>query len=417
MLKVVQRCPVYLLLVVVLFVAVFTTTCIDPFTPHLQSYQKLLVVEGLVTDENTPCEVRLTRTYPSIDSIPEVIDDALVYLTDGEGNMINLGSTGNGIYRTGDSQFRGTPGSTYILHIQTPDGKQYESEPCVMTPVADIDSVHIARDEVVDNIYNRTLEGIRIFIDTGEPPEGTRYFRWEYDETWKFKLPYPQAYNYINDTTILKLDKIKEYCWRSNKSTDIEIASAGSSSGDAILNQPVLFISSDQSDRLSIEYSLLIRQFSLSEKEFDFWNNLKSVNESGGNIFDKQPYSVISNIYNIEDQNEKVLGYFRVSAVKTRRIFIVPNDLLGMDLPYFKYKCDEYSVSPETYVRPGSWSKPPTWDEIYEMFMHDGGFQFVKPIYNDTTEELVRVVFARKECSDCELNGTVTRPGFWVDIP
>jgi len=56
-----------------------------------------------------------------------------------------------------------------------------------------------------------------------------------------------------------------------------------------IKKEPVNFIATDQSDRLLIQYSILVSQYSISKEEYDFWNNLKQVNESGGDIFAKQP--------------------------------------------------------------------------------------------------------------------------------
>jgi Domain of unknown function (DUF4249) len=414
MLKVVPGLPVCLILIIAL------GRCIDPYAPHLDSYQKLLVVEGLITNEKIPFEVRLTRTFQSIDSVPEVVDDAIVYITDDEGNMSNLDPSGNGIYKTDSSTFKGEPGKTYILHIQTPDGHKYESEPCIMMPVAGIDSVYFTKDEVTDNINNKTTTGLRIYLNSGEPPDGNKYFRWEYEETWKFKLLFPKRYNYVNETIIIKLDNVKEYCWKSNKSTEIITGSVSNGQKSSINQQPVLFIPSDQSDRLTVQYSLLVKQYSISEKEFDFWTNLNQVNQSGGKIFDKQPYSVISNICNIDNADEKVLGYFRVSAVKTKRIVIIPDYLLDMNLPGFHYNCPEYVVNPLTYVQPlppPPWVTPPTFDEIYEMFMHDGGFKFVEPVYNDTTKELTNLIFAPNDCSDCTLTGSIIKPDFWTDLP
>ena len=79
---------------------------------------------------------------------------------------------------------------------------------------------------------------------------------------------------------------------------------------DQIKNEPILFIDSGKSDRLMLQYSILVKQYSISSREYDFWNNMKQVNESGGDIFAKQPFSVTSNIHNINNPKERVLGLF-----------------------------------------------------------------------------------------------------------
>jgi hypothetical protein len=139
------------------------------------------------------------------------------------------------------------------------------------------------------------------------------------------------------------------------------------------------------------------------------------VNETGGDIFEKQPYSVISNVQNADNPEERVLGYFKVSAVKTKRLYITPQDIQGMMLPHFDYDCLTYVVSPEDYQAP--WSPPVTFDDIYNMFMDSGGFTFVEPLYNEGTTELYKLVFVQEECSDCGLTGSIDEPDFWIDLP
>jgi hypothetical protein len=409
MLKIVRKLPVYL------FCLLSLSLCIDPYHPQLGDYDSILVVEGLVTDEKVPYEVMLSRTFQSIDSLPRKIADARVYITDESGSEADLYYHGNGLYKTDSALFTGESGSTYTLHIEMSDGSKYESEPCIMTSVTGIDSVYYLKDEEISSTLDKALSGIKIYLDTEETLENKEYFRWEYEETWKFKLPFPKRYDYVNETTIVELDKVKEYCWKSNKSGEIITGSILPGQSNELTQKPLVFIPADQSDRLNLQYSILVKQYSVSQKEFDFWNNLKQVNENGGDIYDKQPYSVISNVHNIGNPDERVLGYFKVSAVKKKRIFITQNDLLPLKLPYYKYNCESYPRAPKDY--PSGWAPPTTFDEIYEMWMDAGGFTFVEPVYDKETRELLEIVFARNECSDCEMAGSTVKPDFWIDMP
>jgi hypothetical protein len=83
------------------------------------------------------------------------------------------------------------------------DGSKYESEPCTMTSVTGIDSVYYLKDEEISSTLDKALSGIKIYLDTEETLENKEYFRWEYEETWKFKLPFPKRYDYVNETTIV----------------------------------------------------------------------------------------------------------------------------------------------------------------------------------------------------------------------
>jgi hypothetical protein len=410
MLKIVLKMTAYFLCLIAL------GTCIDPYNPHLGKYNSLLVMEGMITDEKIPSEVTLSRTFQSIDSVPVKVSDAVVYITDEDGNTATLNYSGNGKYKTDSALFHGTPGKTYTLHIQTSDGNKYESEPCVMTPVTGIDSVYYAKDEVVNSTLNTTVTGIGVYLDSDEEIGGNTYFRWEYEEIWKFQVPSQKKYNYINDRVIIPLTNVSEYCWKSNKSGGILIGSVLPGLTDSIKKMPVTFIQPDQSDRLTIQYSILVRQMSVTKKEFDFWSNLKQVNEIRGSIYDTQPYSVISNIYNVDNPDERVLGYFSVSAVKEKRIYILPKDIYGMGLPQFNYDCQEYERSPSDYMPNPATGKAFTFDEIYDMFMAAGGLIFVRPIYTGQNQ-LYKLVFVPVQCSDCSLTGSVSKPDFWTDLP
>ncbi len=111
-----------------------------------------------------------------------------------------------------------------------------------------------------------------------------------------------------------------------------------------------------------------------------------------------------------------VLGYFEVSAVKEKRIFITSHELDSLALPHYNYNCTAYVMSPEDFPPSSSMSPPLTFDDIYNMYMSTGDFTFVEPIYNPDTGELLKLVFATNICSDCKLTGVTEKPDFWIDL-
>lgn len=103
---------------IITLIAVFTLcTCIDPFSPKLNGYESLLVVEGLITDANSSNTVRLSRTFQDQNSIPFGVSDATVSVTDDAGNSSYLINMGGGIYKTDSLVFKGMIGRTYTMHI------------------------------------------------------------------------------------------------------------------------------------------------------------------------------------------------------------------------------------------------------------------------------------------------------------
>ena len=73
--------------------------------------------------------------------------------------------------------------------------------------------------------------------------------------------------------------------------------------------------------RLSVKYSLLVRQYALNEGAYNYWNDKRVVLGESGGLYTSQPSQLISNIRNVNDPEENVLGYFWASSVSEKRIF------------------------------------------------------------------------------------------------
>ena len=389
--------------------------CIDPYTPKLEAYESLLVVEGLITDENSSYSVKLSRSFGEQNASPEVISDATVYISDEANRTVYLKSTGGGRYKTDSTQFRGCIGNTYVLNIETSEGNFYKSEPYKMEPVAEIDNIYYGKDQDLRENGTVINEGLRIYLDS-KGGSGNKYYRWDFEETWKFKVPNPKKYDYVNETIIVPVPDIKEYCYKMSKSNDILIYSAFEGFTDQVKGQPVFFIDPKKSDRLLLEYSILVKQYSISSKEYEFWYNMKQINEKGGDIFALQPFPVVSNIHNVSNSAERVLGFFQVSAMKEKRIFIPFSAVVGMNLPNYRYPCKRIEMAPKDYPRPSPYAIPMTWDELYSMYCISSSYYFVEPRYAPGTTSLEKLVFTEPECANCELTGTRIKPDFWVDM-
>jgi hypothetical protein len=389
-------------------------TCIDPYSPKLKGYESLLVVDGLISDENCSYSVRLSRTIQDQNAIPPAVSDAVVSISDDLGDVIVFNNRGNGIYKSDSLTFRGMTGRKYVLHIVTGDGEEYKSTECHMLPVPEIDSLYFERDQQLVNNKSGIEEGLRIYVDS-EKGSDNLYYRWAFEETWKFKIPNPKRYDYLDQKTIIPVKDIKQYCWKDKLSQDIVIHGLYSGETDRVRKQPVCFIASDKSDRLMSEYSILVKQYSVSESEFEFWNNLKQVNENGGDIYAAQPFPVISNIISLTNPGEQVLGFFQVSAMTEKRLFVPFSEIVRLHLPFYhSSECGRIEKSPSEYSTP--FGPAVTFDDLYNMFCVTSDYTFIEPMFNPETYSLEKLVFARPECANCELTGSSERPDFWVDL-
>jgi hypothetical protein len=142
-----------------------------------------------------------------------------------------------------------------------------------------------------------------------------------------------------------------------------------------------------------VKYSILVNQYSLNEDEYLYWEKLQNIGEQVGGLYDIIPSSVPSNVFSLVDPNEKVLGYFSVSAITSKRIFI-KDYFAGTVTPYTDARCIADTI-------PGN---GPIKDLNYTVWIL---VQSSLPPYIVTTND--------EGCADCTLRGTNVKPDFWID--
>ena len=110
-------------------------------------------------------------------------------------------------------------------------------------------------------------------------------------------------------------------CWRTRKRKEIITATTENLSEPKMFKMPLQFISTATKE-LSVKYSLLVKQYTLSADSYDYWNQLVKVEDDVNWLNATQPYPVLGNVKNMEDDNEIVLGYFMVAGIDEKRIFV-----------------------------------------------------------------------------------------------
>lgn len=116
-----------------------------------ENYKPAIVIEGLITDENPPYYVKVSRSVAFGDSINDsFILNAKVRLSDNEGNSELLSIQKSGIYRA--DSIHGKPGNIYSLEVKI--GDSVFNSNCVMPLLFSADSLIPVFHE--DNgIYNK----------------------------------------------------------------------------------------------------------------------------------------------------------------------------------------------------------------------------------------------------------------------
>jgi hypothetical protein len=384
---------IYLSLIL-LFLVAFATSCKEPYLPpkDLNTTTNYLVVDGILKLGADSTYISLSRTrgfYDSLPSVPEL--NAVVNVVGQFGETMPLYQLGNGLYASANLFLN--QNEAYTLQISTTDGKQYQSDSLIARYCPPIDSVSWKQDST----SAESKQGVTIYVTTHDPSNNTRYYRWEYAETWQYRSAYFSDLLYDDNSNSLIVRDSSEMvydCWRFHPSTDLQLASSSKLSSDFIFENPLVFIPvGDQ--RLGVEYSVLVKQYALSEDAYNYWQNLKKNTELTGSIFDPQPSQSVGNLHCISDPSLPVLGYISASEVQEMRLFISSRAINTWNYSNLT------GCAPQLSTVPGP-------DSLY-VFFHQQGY--VPTTINGFPP---RVFMAYNSCVDCTLQGgTNMKPSFW----
>lgn len=366
-----------------LFCLLILIGCKDPYGPPKRSVNTdYLVVEGYLNG-NGFTTVRLSRTFKLDDTArikPELL--ATVSVEGKSGNVFSFSSAGNGIYET-NNLFLNT-NDQYRLHIRTVNNKEYVSEYVEYKPTPAIDSLNWTRQE----------QGVNIFVNTHDPSDKTRYYHWDYDETWEFHSPFNSIYEYKNGQIVSRNMNINiAKCWQSSSSNNIILGSSAKLQKDVISLSPITIIPNN-SWKLSVRYSVNVKQYALTEKAYQYWQNMLKNSEKIGTIFDSQPSEIRGNIYSITDADELVVGFISAGTIREKRLFIGRSEVPGWRV---NSTCELMST-------------PDNKDSIEHFF---GSNEYIPIDIDFSPPRPMRWLFSTSICVDCRLRGTNVKPWFW----
>ncbi len=132
-----------------------------------------------------------------------------------------------------------------------------------------------------------------------------------------------------------------------------------------------------------------MQQYALSEGVFNYWQQKKVELQESGGLYTTQPAQTISNIVNVNNPDETVLGYFWTSTKSEKRIYY--------DGPFENkifYDCpkEELDTTPSAFP----------WGPSYPIY-----YYIENPYFDIKITALAR-------CFDCRMHGgTLEKPEFW----
>jgi hypothetical protein len=366
--------------IIYLFIAV---ACVKPYEPKvIKAANNFLVVDGIINcAPNGETKITLTRTRKlsdTVTSIPEL--QAQIAIEGQGGDQYGLQEKDSGVYHS--SPLTLNAASRYRLLITTAGGSSYASDfvPVKITPP--IDSLNWKQDG----------DNVTIYLTTHDPQNSTRYYRWEYDETWKYYAEYESVFAFRNSEIVYRKipDEMVYQCWRTTTSTDILQQSTAQLSQDAIQQTPVAVVPV-ASSRFQERYSINVKQFALTKEAYEYWQILKRNTQQLGSLFDAQPSQLIGNLHNVANKEEPVIGFITAAAVQEKRMFIKQTEVTG------SHK-SEFDCSVLVFSK----------DEAARYLSENAG---QAPAYGVTGGG---IAISSEFCVDCRLvGGTTIKPLFW----
>ena len=357
--------------------------CREPYDPEIEKYENILVVDGLITNSEGPNEVILARSYSYEESYGSPEEGAVVVIRDEELNEYLFTEEQPGHYLSGPGLV-GIPGRSYQLFIATSDGEAYESDWVEMRPVPPIDDIQYTFMELPSENNVQGKYGAQITVSTHDPENETRYYRYEWLETWEFLTPIVSSF-YLNE----------QRCWRSSRSDRISIATTEHLKQDVLSKHPLFTVTTDN-NRLKIRYSAMIYQYAMSRDSYSYWKDLQEITQNTGSLFDPIPARVEGNIYHLPDAKLPVLGIFQASAVTSARVFISREELpSSIYVPGGFESCNFYTSSDTA-----EWDQYEAWKFEFVDEYVDGGTPF-------------RIYTESPVCFRCTFSGTNQRPDYW----
>ena len=360
--------------------------CKVPYDPPLKNGQTNFLVVGGFIDGAAPTVIKLSRTRmvsnnDTATQIPELF--ATVLIEDDQNNSYQLGASGDGTYSSFNT-LNLNPANKFRVRIITAGGKEYVSDFVAYKVSPEIDKIG----------WKLKDDGLQVFLNTHDANDATKYYRWEYNETWEFHTTYPTGLIYLpaSNTVVPRNDQVYT-CWQSNNFSSILIGSSAKLQHDVIEQAPLLYIP-PHSQKTSVLYSILVKQYALDVEGYNYWEAMRNNTEKIGSIFDPQPNQTVGNVHAVSDAAELVVGYIGAGSTVETRHFIKNSEMpQGWNL---SSGCETIEV-------------PNIPDSL--SFYFTGGYMPISE--NLTPSNSILYTSALSECVDCTLHGTNIKPDFW----
>ncbi len=365
---------------------IINTGCKRQFEPpELKVNYNYLVVDGVMLNSpDSATTFVLSRTRKLSDTVLNIPEtNAVVNIEGSAGENFQLNEVSAGNYSANGLTLNTT--STYRLKIATASGGQYLS-----------DFVEVKQTPQIDSLNYKQPGDLTIYVNAHDAANATKYYRWDYVETVQYNAQNQSEIGVNNGLMYFRDSTNQIYkCWHITNSTDILIGSTAALMEDVVNQFPIITIPQN-SEKVGLRYSILVKQYAITQPAYLYYQILKKNTEQQGSIFDVQPSQLKGNIHSVNNPDETVVGFITASNVQQQRLFIRNDELTNWMHLNPTGVCDIVSLptNPNNYL---IYTYP---DPDYVPWYFTGMGTIL--------------VVTKKPCVDCrEQGGTNIKPAYW----
>lgn len=383
-----------------IFFGLLLNSCTEPHILETNTYEEALVVEATITNELKKQEITLTKTSRFEDTEIQIEKGANVFIKDNSGTQYDFKEESGKYVST--TEFQATPEKEYRLFISTKDGRSFESTTEKLSHVNPMQNVTAS----IENKDNK--RGVSIRINSFDPSNSSKYYRYEYEETYKIIAPkwtsLKASLDANNSLVLTPNSSDTKVCYSSKKNTDLLLINTTNLNEDRV-NYQIRFIG-DDNYIISHRYSIYIKQYVENLAAYTYYKTLDKISKSGSLLSPLQPGFLNGNIKASNNSDYKVTGFFDVASVSAERIYFNYVDLFpGEPLPPYYTDCTEFCYSVNA-----PYDMPCTRSPSYHSDLEAGTITFL-------ADQLTLPVpyWVESPCGDCTTFSSNIRPPFWID--
>lgn len=296
--------------------------CREPYDiGGVEAGARKLVIDAIVTDSGKNGYVRVSYTSPFVYGRGvryEEEDEAIVLVTDNDGNEFLFGSKGEGVYES--STFSAEAGKQYQLSVRV--GESYFQSGWESLPLAE--AAALATEFRPDTLEVLSVNGsisqeLAVTIsDQITKADQSLYYHWKLEHYYIYDaygqpvtdLPGSHRFCYISDIphTELLIHQDKAIDELSGNRYRVDISS-------------VLF-----GNKMIYDYAVHVVRYNIPPEMFIYFENIRKQLENTGGFFDVSPSTIQGNLVRMAGDME-VLGFFGVFNESSTHMFFNQDEL------------------------------------------------------------------------------------------